>query len=71
MWTDTSSTQSCPFNRYKSHFWSVTLLRGSAEVAREMLKRKRKQGEKEMGESGSLVQAAGFAAFLSPEMGEQ
>lgn len=24
-----------------------------------------------MGESGSLVQAAGSAAFLSPEMGEQ
>lgn len=24
-----------------------------------------------MGESGSLVQAAGTAAFLSPEMGEQ
>lgn len=30
-----------------------------------------KEEGKEMGESGSLVQAAGSAAFLSPEMGEQ
>lgn len=34
-------------------------------------RKERKRGGKEMGESGSLVQAAGSAAFLSPELGEQ
>lgn len=33
--------------------------------------KQRERVGKEMGESGSLVQAAGSAAFLSPEMGEQ
>lgn len=36
-----------------------------------MTEEKGKRGGKEMGESGSLVQPAGSAAFLSPEMGEQ
>lgn len=33
--------------------------------------KEKEEGEREMGESGSLVQPAGSAAFLSPEMGEQ
>lgn len=46
---------------------------GAEEVQRSFVNglKERKRGGIEKGESGSLVQAAGSAAFLSPEMGEQ